>query len=35
MESAEKEVAIYRKKPTRDWLEKDQWESIISAQCLS
>ena len=35
MESAEKWAAIYRKKPSRDWLEKDQWESVISVQSLS
>ena len=33
MESAEKWAAIYRKKPSRDWLEKDQWESIIPKGC--
>ena len=35
MESVEKWAAIYRKKPSRDWLEKDQWESVISVQSLS
>ena len=35
MESAEKWAAIYRKKPSHDWLEKDQWESVISVQSLS
>ena len=35
MESAEKWAAIYRKKPSRDWLGKDQWESVISVQSLS
>ena len=35
MESAGKWAAIYRKKPSREWLEKDQWESIISVQSLS
>ena len=32
MESAAKEAASCRKKPSRDWLEKDQWKSIIRAQ---
>ena len=35
IESAEKWAAIYRKKPSRNWLEKDQWESVISVQSLS
>ena len=35
MESAERWAAIHRKKPSRDWLEKDQWESVISVQSLS
>ena len=25
----------YRKKPSSDWLEKDQWESVISVQSLA
>ena len=35
MEIAGKEAAIYRKKPSRDWLERAQRESAISAQSLS
>ena len=35
MESAGKWAAIYREKPSRDWLEKDEWESVISVQSLS
>ena len=35
MESAGKWAVIFRKKPSRDWLEKDQWESVVSAQSLS
>ena len=35
MERARKEAAIDRKMPRRDWLEKDQLESVISAQSLS
>ena len=34
IEGAGKWAAIYRKKPSRDWLEKDQWESVISVQPL-
>ena len=35
MESARKGSANDRKKPSRDWLEKDQKESVISSQSLS
>ena len=28
-------TAIYRKNLSRDWLKKDQWESLISAQSFS
>ena len=35
MESVGKRAAIYRKKPSHDWLKKDQSESGISAQSLS
>ena len=31
MQSPEKGAAIYKKNPSCDWLEKDQWESVISA----
>ena len=32
MENEEKRTAVYRKKPSPDWLEKDQRESVISVQ---
>ena len=35
MESIGKGAAIYWKNPSRDWLEKDQRESVFSAQSLS
>ena len=35
IESTGKRVAIYRKNPRRDLLEKDQPESVISTQSLS
>ena len=35
METAGKWADIFQKKTSRDWLEKDQWESVISAQSLS
>ena len=35
MESSGKKGAIYRKNPSRDWLEKDQCQSVVSAQSLS
>ena len=34
MEIAGKGVAIYWKKPNRDWLKKHQLESVIGAQSL-
>ena len=35
MESAGKGATVYRKKPSRDWLKKNQWKSVMSAQSLT